>query len=397
MVVFWLVDYLRSLEYNQEAMIIGVDARSLQVPTPSGVSRYTAGMLAALLAIDDDTEYRLFVNAATDPTAGLPAEKYPGVRWHVGRWPNKLLNTAMRFGRQPTLDALLGGSDVIWVPNAHFLAISPAARLVVTVHDLSCLLQPDLLTLKKRWWHRLIDLPALCRRANRVVTVSETTRRDVIHQIGLDPKRVVTILPGLTPLPAAVALSSLRRRMPLPEQFIFQIATKEPRKNVVAIVQALELLHTRGHRQLGLVVAGGSGWKESALQRRIQASPVKDHIYCLPYVTDAAKHALYRAAVAFVYPSFYEGFGFPPLEAMAAGCPVVASTAGSLPETCGAAAVLVDPHRPSDLAAAVAALITTPGWRAEKIAAGKAWAARYQWAKSAEQLRQVFTDVCALS
>jgi len=375
-------------------MIIGIDARSLQDSAPSGVSRYTAGMVEALLKADNRNEYRLFVNAAGGLKPPRPDWHYPNLRWQVGHWPNKLLNTSFRFLGWPKLDELIGGCDVFWVPNAHFLAVSPTTKLVVTVHDLSFLLQPDLLTFQKRLWHKLVGLPVLCRRADKVVTVSETTRRDVMRVCGLAPERVVTIIPGLSPLPAPANIAVLRQQWQLPEQFLFHVATKEPRKNIAAAILALELLHQQGYRQLGLVCAGGAGWKRSALQRQINASPVRAHIHLLPYITDAEKHALYRAAVAFVYPSFYEGFGFPPLEAMAAGCPVVAGQFGSLAETCGEAAVLVDPHRPSDLAAAIAALISSSDWRAEKVAAGRAWVQQFSWAPAAQQLNQVFKSIC---
>lgn len=375
-------------------MIIGIDARSLQDSAPSGVSRYTAGMVEALLKADSSNEYRLFVNAAGGLNPPRPDWHYPNLHWQIGRWPNKLLNTSFRFLGWPKLDKLIGGCDVLWVPNAHFLAVSSTVKLVVTVHDLSFLLQPDLLTLKKRWWHRLVGLPALCRRADKVVAVSETTRRDIIRVFDLSPDRVVNVMPGLSPLPAPADIAELRQRWQLPQQFLFHVATKEPRKNIIAAIQALELLHAQGHRQLGLVCAGGFGWKQSTLQRRINASPVKSQIHLLPYITDAEKHALYRAAAVFVYPSFYEGFGFPPLEALAAGCPVVVGTAGSLPETCGEAAVLVDPHRPNDLAAAVAALISNDDWRAAKVAAGKIWARQFSWALSAQQLSQIFKSIC---
>lgn len=375
-------------------MIIGIDARSLQNNAPSGVSRYTAGMIEALLTQDTDNEYRLFVNAATDIRPYLPQWNFLNVRWCVGRWPNKVLNSAISFLHWPTIDTLIGGCDVVWVPNAHFVALSPQVKMVVTVHDLSFLLQPDLLTVKKRWWHWFIGLQALCRRADRVVTVSETTRRDVQRMFGLPAQRVTTVYPGVDSLPAPVALADMHSQWQLPEKFLFHVATKEPRKNVIATIRALELLHANGHHTLGLVCAGAVGWKQAAVRRAIAASPVRSHIRVLPYITDAEKQALYQAAVAFVYPSFYEGFGFPPLEAMAAGCPVVASVTGSLPEVCGAAAVLVDPHRPRDIAVAIEAILQDPDYRSRLIAAGTAQARQFSWAESARQLRSVFQQVC---
>ena len=239
-----------------------------------------------------------------------------------------------------------------------------------------------------------MGLPALCRRADRVVAISDTTRRDVMRLAGVDPHRVEMVYPGITALPEPVADRTLRARWQLPEQFVFHVATKEPRKNLVVTIRALELLHARGHRTIGLVAAGGAGWKQAAVRRAIAASPVRAHIQLLPYITDAEKHALYRAAVAFVYPSFYEGFGFPPLEAMTAGCPVIASVTGSLPEVCGSAAVLVDPHRPSDIAAAIATLIEHPAYRAELVTAGRARAQQVSWTDSAQQFSQILQRVC---
>ncbi len=204
-------------------MIIGIDARSLQDSAPSGVSRYTAGVVEALLKADNSNEYRLFINAAGGVAVPRPDWQYPNLHWQIGRWPNKLLNASFRFLLRPKLDELIGGCDLLWVPNAHFLAVSPTTKLVVTVHDLSFLLQPDLLTFKKRLWHRLVGLPALCRRADKVVTVSATTCRDVVRVFGLAPERVVTVTPGLSPLPAPANIVELRQRWQLPEQFLFQI------------------------------------------------------------------------------------------------------------------------------------------------------------------------------
>ena len=352
-----------------------IDGRSLLDPAGGGVFEYARRLTSALKA-SSRLDATVWANAwKPAPAAGVDA---------MTRVPNKLLHASMRFADRPPLSELAGlRPDALWMPNAHFAPAEPETPLVLTVHDLSYEIYPEFFSLKQRLWHRAVDPRALARRAAAILAVSETTKRDVVERWGVAPERVTVTLEGAelaaaAPSPAEIAAA--RARLRLPERFILHVGALEPRKNHLGLLDAYHQLRPLARfNGLGLVLAGPPGWNNAAILRAIRRSPYRSDIRLLGYVSAADRALLYRLASVFAFPSFYEGFGLPPVEAMAAGLPVVASHAGALGEVIGDAGLLTDPYRPSELSDALAAVLDAPSLAALYAERGRARAASFGW------------------
>lgn len=340
-------------------MRIGIDIRSLAAGRRTGVEEYTIGLLHELFRSGSEHEYILFFNAWGKSEPDLAwALSYPNVTIRRFRIPNKLLNLSLWYLSYPKLDRLIGGTDVFFMPNLNFAAFSRSVKLIVTAHDLSFEFFPETFSWKQRLWHFAINFRSLLRRADRIVAVSQSTKDDLITRYHLPEARVQVIHSGIDERFRVMdrndlSLLAVKKKYGLPYKFILYLGTIEPRKNLGALLSAFEAYQRSavgdGMTRYELVLAGRPGWKYTELFTAIDRSPVRDKIHLIGFVDDADKPALYNLASLFVYPSFYEGFGFPPLEALRSGTPVIASHSASLSEVVGSAGVLIDPYRPDEI------------------------------------------------
>jgi glycosyltransferase involved in cell wall biosynthesis len=254
---------------------------------------------------------------------------------------------------------------------------------VVTVHDLTLLTHPE--------WHEASKvryfgwaLRRAVRSARRVLCVSATTARDLAERLEVAPGRIDVTRLGTDLRPAGEAeVAALRRRLGLDGPYLLGLGTVEPRKDLPTLVRAFASL--AGELPHRLVLAGLAGWGQGALAAAVAQSGVADRVLLTGYLPEADKAALFTGADVFAYPSRYEGFGLPVLEAMACGTPVVTTTGGSLPEVAGDAALLVDPGDPDALAAALAKLAGDPAARQAAAARGRTRAAAFTWERCAAE------------
>lgn len=347
-------------------MRIGIDIRCLAEGKRTGVEEYTMRTLEYIFQHDNKNEYILFNNSLKGGRTGMDWERrYPNVTVQDFRFPNKLFNFSLWFFRWPKIDRLIGGVDIFFAPNIAFLSVSKDCKKILTIHDLSFERFPEMFSIKRRLWHFMVNPRWLCRDFDQIITVSESTRQDVIGLYGIDPKKVLVSWPpiGIGRFKDANLDEDARRRVKekyhLKESFILYLGTIEPRKNIEGLIAAFESLKQEKHSatDLQLVIAGARGWKCETIYRRFEHSRQRENIVFTDFVDDEDKPCLYKLAKVFVYPSFFEGFGFPPLEAMASGVPVVTSNCSSLPEVVGDAAILIDPYRPHEIALAVQQLL----------------------------------------
>ena len=304
------------------------------------------------------------------------------LRGPVGRVMRGLHRELVYMPLQLPRRAVRAGARLLHCP----VGVAPARSrlpLVITVNDVMVLEHPEWFTRANALQQRLV-LPRALQRAARVLAPSRYTRDRLVETCNVDPA-VVEIVPyGVSerfgPGPAsAAALNSLGVRAP----YVLAVGTLQPRKNLVAAVRAFERLATEGAPH-ALVIAGARGWRDEAFLDALQQPAVRERVLVLGKVPDEDLVALYQGAECLVFPSLYEGFGFPALEAMACGTPVVCANRTSLPEVVGDAAVTVDPEDPDALRAALDELLASATRRQELAAAGLARAAEFTWERSAE-------------
>jgi len=253
--------------------------------------------------------------------------------------------------------------------------LSEGIKKILVVHDLSYEIFPEFYSSKGRLWHKAIDAKKFCEDADQIVTVSQNTKKDVQNIFGISEEKVKTIYPGVSNRFTTDAdVMGLREKYNLPEKFILFLGTIEPRKNIVGLIQAFKKI--KSDIPHDLVISGSKGYLANKI-----LSDLDERMHYIDYVDDADKPGLYKLADIFAFPSFYEGFGFPPLEAMAAGTPVVASHTGSLSEVLGNNALLINPYNPTEISEAIKSLVKNPELGQEFLTNKKS----YSWEDTARE------------
>jgi glycosyltransferase involved in cell wall biosynthesis len=286
------------------------------------------------------------------------------------------------------------GLDLLHSPDF----IPPAfgyRRSVITVHDLNFIHYPEFLTAESlRYYNGQIAWAT--HRADHVVADSHTTKADLVSKVGVPSEKVTVIHlaadPVYRPLSAEEAQPILARHDLEPGYILF-VGTLEPRKNVPGLLQAFRLLIDTKTTDAPLVLVGGKGWLYDEIFERAEALHLTEHVRFLHNVADGDLPALYSAASVLVAPSFYEGFGLPPLEAMACGTPAVVANRASLPEVVGEAGLLIDPDDAEDIAQAIARVLADESLRARMREDGLAQAARFSWERTARETLDVYRQM----
>jgi len=382
-------------------MKIGLDIRSLMDKHYSGVSEYTYNLIINLLSLDKANEYYLYYNSFRNLDNHIPDFKSSQVRIIKTRYPNKIFNYFLQKAfKYPQIDKKLGKMDIFLAPHINFLSLSGGPKTILTIHDLSFLRHPEFFSRRKNFWHRMINVRGLVKKFDKIVAVSENTKNDLIDFCRVGDDKVQVIYSGVDSSYYPFRknderLPLVKKKYNLPYKFMLYLGNIEPRKNLGGLIRAYNLLRqeqpTLGEYKL--VIAGATGWKIGDTFEELDNSPYKDDIIFLGYIDKDDKAALYNLATIFVYPSFYEGFGFPPLEAMACGLPVITSNISSLPEIVGGAALTIDPYNVQSLAQAIIQLLGSQDLRDELSRQGLERAKIFSWQKTAEQYLDLFNSL----
>jgi glycosyltransferase involved in cell wall biosynthesis len=368
-------------------MNIGIDIRPLMTAPRTGVGEYTYELLNAIFNIDRENQYFLFYNSSRDVSANIPAWKFDNVKIIGSHTPNKFFNTSLGLFGRPRLDKMCGAQkiDCWFSPNLSFTTLSRGVKYILTIHDLSFDFFPEFSTRKQYFWHKAVRPKTQCKRADMIITPSENTKRDIVDYYKIPLEKIKVIYPGVRAIHVETKTEEIINKYNLPEKYILFLGTIEPRKNIIGLIEAFEMLRDKYPVTDHLVIAGAPGWKNKEIFARAKTSDVADKIHFIDFVAPKDKAALYAAADIFVYPSLYEGFGFPVLEAMNAGTPVITSNRSSLSEIAGSAAYLVDPTRPEQLTFAMSELLNKPELRAWHIQKGFDQVKKFSWENAAKE------------
>jgi glycosyltransferase involved in cell wall biosynthesis len=363
----------------------------------AGIGRFVRNLVSSLLAADPQVQWVLLHAAlnGADPSV-LP--RAPNASLVEVRLPERWLTILWHRLRVPLpVESFTGPLDIFHAPD---FVLPPVrhARRIVTVHDLAFLLYPECADARLRSYLMSV-VPRSVRRADFVVADSANTQNDVICLLGADPTRTAVVPGGVEKRfrPAAPeAIAELRARLGLHAPFVLSIGMIEPRKNWQGLIRAYSQARARHRLPHQLVLAGPRGWLWESIFEERERSPFRNDIIFLGFVADADLPTLYSAAAVFAFPSFYEGFGLPPLEAMACGTPVVVSDAASLPEVVGDAGLTVPAEDTDGLAEALARVLLDDALHAQLAAAGRARAAQFTWEQAAARQLDVYRHVLTL-
>lgn len=379
-------------------MRICIDARCLMEGRRTGVEEYTLNLLLNLFEIDKKNDYVLFINSAKNPKFNFSIfSKFKNVTPKRFRIPNKLLNFLFWYIGWPKIDRLVGGADILFSPNIIFGSFSKSVMFVAVIHDLSFERCPEFLSFKRKWWHIFINPKKICQKAKKIISVSSSTRNDISSVYKINPKKITVISSAVSDKFRLISrnderLIKVKEKYHLPYKFILFLGTIEPRKNISGIVRAFEVFqeyaqscHSEELLKYELIIAGESGWKNEEIFSQINSSCFKNKIKIINFIPEDDKPYLYNLASLFVYPSFFEGFGFPPLEAMKCGVPVISSNNSSLPEIVGSAGIMIDPEKPDEIFRAIKEILENRELKVKLIQKGFKKADDFNWKKTAQE------------
>jgi glycosyltransferase involved in cell wall biosynthesis len=353
---------------------------------PGGIGTYVRELVPALRAADPDLEITLF-HARFDrpPEPWMRAFPLVGLGTRI-----RMLYPGWALAGRPALPRSLASVDVIHAPSP--AAVPPARRgqrLVVTVHDLAFLVHPELFPPAWRAIFRL-GLRRAARTADTILAPSRSTALDLSRLAGVAADRV-RVAPLAATLPEmGTDPQEVLGRLRVPRPYALFVGTLEPRKNLVRLVRAYRRAVASSDLPHALVLAGPMGWRAAPLQRELR-TPGPGNVVLSGHATPDLLDALYRGADAFLYPSLYEGFGLPVVEAMARGVPTVVSTSSSLPEVAGQAALSADPRSVPQLADAIARVLTDAGEARRLGEAGRERARRFTWDRTARRTLEAYS------
>ncbi len=365
---------------------IGIDARKLH---DFGIGTYIRNLLRHLARIDQRTEFVLLCRETDAPALKSLGEHFRPVVETAGNYS---------IAEQIRIPLALRREGVTLFHAPHYV-LPPLTRCtsVVTIHDCIHLMFPQYLPNRLAFGYARASIALAARCATRVMTVSESSKRDILRFVDVDPDKISVIYNayderfGVEPQEEDVV--RVRERYQLHDEFVLYAGNVKPHKNLERLIAAFQIVRKRGLDHLKLVLIGDEISKYAALRRAVHKYQLHKYVRFLGYLPEETLAVMYRLAGVFVFPSLYEGFGLPPLEAMASGTPVVTSNVSSLPEVAGDAAVLVDPYDPDAIADGIYRVLSDEALRHDLRSKGLLRAHQFSWESSVRRVHDIYTQV----
>ncbi|MCA9887846.1 MAG: glycosyltransferase family 4 protein [Anaerolineae bacterium] len=361
----------------------------------AGIGRLIRELTHALAHVDSSTEYKLFVAGANKkPLPPLPGPNFSFRSTRIT--PQWLARIWQRAHLPIPVEVFTGQHDLYHATDFVLPPTLPSTKTILTVHDLSFVKVPETASPSLK---RYLDevAPRSLKRADYIIADSIATKDDSADVYGIGPDKISVVYGAIQPdfrhIDDAATVQFIRDKYGLGSRpYLLAVGTVQPRKNYSRIIQALAILRSEGH-DIQFVIAGGKGWLQDEMYATMDATKMSDYVKLIGYADDADLPVLYSQAACVVFPTLYEGFGFPILEGMACGTPVVTSNVSSLPEVAADAAIIVDPYDVDAIADGIRRSLMDGALRDRLIEAGYQRASEFTWQKSAESLWQVYQHV----
>ncbi len=369
-------------------MRIAIDARKLR---DYGIGTYVRNLLRHLARLDRTTDYVVVCYEADQPVVAQLGENF-----------HPLLDSSPGYSvrEQLTIPLDLRRARVGLFHAPHYVLppLTPCPS-VVTIHDCIHLRFPQYLPNRFAYAYAKSSLWVATHRSSRILTVSDASKRDILRYFHI-PEKKIDVIPNAIDErfwapPLEEEVEHVRERYQLDAPFVLYAGNIRPHKNIERLIEAFYLLRKRGFDEVKLLVIGDEISKYATLRRAVHSYKLHKHVRFFGFVEDKTLAILYRLARVFVFPSLYEGFGLPPLEAMASGTPVITSNVSSLPEVVGDAALLIDPYEPEAISDAMQRVLSDAGLRADLRARGLARARHFSWERSISRVREIYQEVLA--
>jgi glycosyltransferase involved in cell wall biosynthesis len=361
----------------------------------AGIGVYVRNLVAALLAQDSNNQYTLLTSGRASDQHAFPVA--PNSRGRSLFIPDRYLNILWYRWRIPLSATLFTGfSDIYHGPDFVLPPLGKQVRKVVTIHDLAFLEHPEYAVDSLAAYLRKV-VPQAAATADAIITVSSEVSRTLIEHFNTPREKLVTIPLGVAPyfhrITDPVILSATQHKFHLRHPFVLAVGTQEPRKNHTGLIKAFAQARQQKNGPAMLAIAGGKGWLYEETQALVQQLHLEKEVRFLGRVSELELISLYSMADIFAFPSFFEGFGIPPIEAMTCGAPVITSNLSSLPEVVGDAALLVDPHNIDELAHAITHLLQDEAAREDLRQKGYQQAQKFTWAETARKTLRLYTQL----
>ncbi|MFA5173077.1 MAG: glycosyltransferase family 1 protein [Candidatus Paceibacterota bacterium] len=379
-------------------MNILVDVRLLGRESMSGVGEYASLLTTELIKSAPEHSFKLFYNGwRKNPPPFLWTERknVEIIDWNL---PNKFFNLSSKLFNRPNLEKI-ARPDIVFSPHLQSLSLKNTPR-VLTIHDLSFLHYPSFFTKSQRFWHFLQNCRIQAEKASHIITDAEFTKSDIIDFFKIPPEKISVVCPGVNPDFRVISeekdkdnLGKFKKKHGLLNPYLLFLGSFEPRKNLLAVISAFnEIKKEKDFSSLELVLAGSKEWLFGEAKKEIFSSPFRNFIKIKNDIVPSERVFLYNEAKAFLYPSFFEGFGFPPLEAESCGIPVIAGNRSSLPEILGDSAILIDPWKFSELVSAVKKIMLEKDLSAELSRRGLENVKKFSWPSSASKILKILSS-----
>lgn len=368
-------------------MKILIDIRLLNSKNFSGIGEYTFQGVNRILELDKRNEYILFANSFFGHQINIEiSQNAKIINWHI---PNIIFNLLNKFHLIPKIDTLLK-CDALWSPHFNYLPVKNAKK-IISIHDLSFLHYPQFFTVKQRIWHKMQNVEFQIKNADIIIANSQFTKKDIINTFKIRGEKISVIYPGISKTIQKISKNSpdllrFKEKYKINYPFILFLGTIEPRKNINLIIKAFDILKKdNALKDLKLIIAGGPGWLYKKTIKEIKESSLNQDIVLWGRIEEEEKNYLYNCSEYFIYPSFFEGFGFPPLEAQKCGKIAIISDRTSIAET-SPLMPKINPWKPEDLYRAIKQISENNNLRLKLEEEGIKNASRFSWENFAEKI-----------